>query len=624
MNHILVKATKREVVLVITTYGTDSFTLQSYLTMLRILVLCSVLSLFFILKVDGLRGGSRWARGLTRIQNNILKRADPIRMLQTGSSLTSVYVGSTGIWWRSSVIAAISQMEQGEKEKAMETLNIAITTLAVFDTTQAAVSPIASELIDQLVKHKGKFSNTIKGFTEYNRAVAERVVSGNADDVDDIIDNAKSLKKRIGEFFDSEAEAFIKNMKNTQGYDDLVTSLNNAKKWARGLKWFDTISGPLFDAANVAFCGWQLHNAIHDEDSPPEVRSLNIASASMGVASGAVGVTAFVVGALATTGSTLAAVAGPVGAIIGCLLSLASIIIDFINSVNPYGTIKNHLETIQKLKEGSLQYLENQVDITQQITSVFKQNAGFDTIYEINQGNLIVGLRDEQFLSVKGVDKDKNIIFNAKIRPGQEDGYLTMGKNRIFDNSKYGNFFFRPTGKVSLGYDFYGKAPKRNGKGVTVVANTAMVAEQFWIRGVHIDTRVENDNEAQNPDNVVIGETTGLADSDHLIRVYTGAGDDLLQVTGLLCNPSQHESCFVGKLGTGIDTLSFQGMDTNRVEFPGGRKPKIFVGIKFDMRDTGIHGSSKIYLRLKDSESSPVNEYGIGDVQSVDVFHGTY
>lgn len=74
----------------------------------------------------------------------MLKRADPIRMLETSSSLTSMYVGGTGIWWRSGIIASISQMEQGEQEAAMETLNIAITTLAVFDTTQATVSPIAS------------------------------------------------------------------------------------------------------------------------------------------------------------------------------------------------------------------------------------------------------------------------------------------------------------------------------------------------------------------------------------------------------------------------------------------------------------------------------------------------
>ena len=57
------------------------------------------------------------------------------------------------------------------------------------------------------------------------------MVSGSADDVDDIIDTAKAWKKRIGEFFDSEVTAF---MKNTQGYDDLVKSLNNAKTWAKG------------------------------------------------------------------------------------------------------------------------------------------------------------------------------------------------------------------------------------------------------------------------------------------------------------------------------------------------------------------------------------------------------
>ena len=136
-------------------------------------------------------------------------------MLKTGSSVTSLYVGGTGIWWRSGVIASISQMEQGEKEKAMETLNIAIATLAVFDTTQATVSPVASELIEQLVKHKGKFPNTFSGLTNYNKAVTEGVVSGSADDVDDIINSAKAWKKRIGEFFDSEVTAF---MKNSQGW----------------------------------------------------------------------------------------------------------------------------------------------------------------------------------------------------------------------------------------------------------------------------------------------------------------------------------------------------------------------------------------------------------------------
>ena len=135
-----------------------------------------------------------------------------------------------------------------------------------------------------------------------------------------------------------------------------------------------------------------------------------------------------------------------------------------------------------------------------------------------------------------------------------------MGKNQIFDKSRYQNL--KQEGRVPRGYDFYGKRTKPDGKGVTVVANTAMVAELFWIRGVEIDTRVENDEQEVNPGNVVIGEMTGLTESDHRFRVYTGAGDYLLQVTGLPRNGwTYNENCLWGVLGTGINSLSFQGMN---------------------------------------------------------------
>ena len=83
---------------------------------------------------------------------------------------------------------------------------------------------------------------------------------------------------------------------------------------------------------------------------------------------------------------------------------------------------------------------------------------------------------------------------------------------------------------MELGYDYYGNVTNPEGKGVTVVANTAMVAEQFSIRGVRIDTEVENDEEQKNPDNVVFGEYAGLAWAGYN-KFYTGAGDDLVQVT---------------------------------------------------------------------------------------------
>ena len=55
-----------------------------HLAMPHILVLCTVLSLFYLPEIDSLRAGASWARGLKKIQDNILNLADPIRMLRTG------------------------------------------------------------------------------------------------------------------------------------------------------------------------------------------------------------------------------------------------------------------------------------------------------------------------------------------------------------------------------------------------------------------------------------------------------------------------------------------------------------------------------------------------------------
>lgn len=67
-------------------------------------------------------------------------------------------------------------------------------------------------------------------------------------------------------------------------------------------------------------------------------------------------------------------------------------------------------------------------------------------------------MRSDTPSNIIGVNFHSSIIFDAKVSPGEEKGYLTMGKNRIFDTSKYpSNIFFNPRGEVTLGYDFYGK-----------------------------------------------------------------------------------------------------------------------------------------------------------------------
>ena len=99
----------------------------------------------------------------------------------------------------------------------------------------------------------------------------------------------------------------------------------------------------------------------------------------------------------------------------------------------------------------------------------------------------------------------------------------------------------------------------------------------------------------------MIGELTGLTESDHRFRVYTGAGDYLLQVAGLPRNGwTYHENCLWGVLGTGINSLSFQGMNP-ATGHPDGTS-QVFVGIKFNMRDTGQVLATELNLRMKNQK----------------------
>eukprot|EP00112_Aurelia_sp_Birch-Aquarium-sp1_P008842 Seg1985.6 transcript_id=Seg1985.6/GoldUCD/mRNA.D3Y31 product="hypothetical protein" protein_id=Seg1985.6/GoldUCD/D3Y31 len=395
-----------------------------------------------------------FSTSIAKLGNKFLSRSNPVKMTATGATVTSLYVGSTGIWFRSDTIAAINELERGEKEEAMQSLQLAIATLAVFDVTQATVQPIASVMINKMIKAKGFFPTTFTHLTNYKEALPNAVLNG-GDSADDILDVMIPLKEKIKQSFDNEVVSFLKN---SQGFDDLATSLRNAKTWAKVAKWGDVLAGPIFDSAMVGFSLYQLFLAINDDVSAPEARELSIVSASLGVASGAVGIASFAFAALAPAASTIAAVGGPIGAIIGCLLGLTAIIIDLINSVNPYTKIKQQLETLQALKTESLKYLDAPVNIAKDFAPQ-GLNTGFDTIYEVNQASLVdfAGARTEDYVPWVGLDDDPIIFFKAKDPVQSEGDYLVKGKNRVFDKSKFQNVFFKPSGKPHVGFDFYGK-----------------------------------------------------------------------------------------------------------------------------------------------------------------------
>ncbi len=210
---------------------------------------------------------ARFSPGIRRLGRKFLSHSDPAKMAATSATVTSLYVGATGIWFRSDTIAAINHLEQGEKEKAMQSLNLAIATLAVFDITQATVMPIGSLLMDELIKARGFFPETFARLTSYKQALPAAVLR-DSQTADDVLDAVIPLKERIKQAFDNEVTSFLRN---SQGYEDLVTNLNRAKTWARAAKWADVLAGPVFDAAMVGFSAYQLHLAISDTDSAPEV-----------------------------------------------------------------------------------------------------------------------------------------------------------------------------------------------------------------------------------------------------------------------------------------------------------------------------------------------------------------
>eukprot|EP00112_Aurelia_sp_Birch-Aquarium-sp1_P017011 Seg3905.1 transcript_id=Seg3905.1/GoldUCD/mRNA.D3Y31 product="hypothetical protein" protein_id=Seg3905.1/GoldUCD/D3Y31 len=563
-----------------------------------------------------------YSRGVANLGNRFLSRYDPAKMTATASTVTSLYVGSTGIWFRSDTIAAINQLERGEKEEALQSLQMAISTLAVFDITQATVQPIASVMINKMIKKKGFFPTFFEGLTSYKRALPDAVLTaGNS--ADDVLDVMIPLKESIKDAFEREVTAF---MRRSQGYDDLVTSLRNAKTWAKVARWGDVLAGPIFDSAMVGFSAYQLHLAINDKDSASEVRELNIASASLGIASGAVGIASFAVAALATAGTALAAFAGPIGAIIGCLLGLTAIIIDLVNSVNPYNNIKQQLETLHALKTESLKFLDTPVNIARDFTP-HGLNTGFDTIYEVNQAALIdfAGARTEGNNYWLGLDKDPTIFFKARDPVQREGDYLANGKNRVYDKSRYQNIFFRPEGTPHIGYDFYGKngvssTSEGHRAGVTVRVNTALIADNFWQRGIEINTLVQDDEEKKAPDNVIIGHVGSLSRAQGEVRVATGAGDDVLQLTGMVfVRDNARGRSLVGLLGSGINTLSFRGFDRSKLDsIKLNDIDSKVIAIHFNMVQNPNPEQGKLYLKLDNSEK--VHK---GTIAGVSVFYGS-
>ena len=335
-----------------------------------------------------------------------------------------------------------------------------------------------------------------------------------------------NAKTDVAVAFQTDVEkGWSKFIKNCAIYDDMVKDLKGVKTWAKAAKWADVLTGPLFDAATIAFGAWKLSEAIKKEDP------YAIASSSLSIASGVAGITGFVAGALATAGSTLAAVAGPVGAVIGALLGIASIIVEIVASFNPYTRINKEIKMIKTLRDNSKKLLD--VDMKNLANLVPNgSNFTFSWVFEANQGLMVE--------YIHGRIKDWRVPLKFRLetpRRKEEGGYIVVGKKRKFDKGRYaGNLFFSPSGLTNLGYDFYGKKAIQQFRGVMVMVTTDFVDKKPGVELKGIDIETYNKEYPSEQDNVVIDSVVNL-DSRQTIKVKTGCGDDVIQINGIIGKP---------------------------------------------------------------------------------------
>lgn len=88
----------------------------------------------------------------------------PIKGLEQSAEMAGYTFGIVGAYWRSNTLAAYAQMSRGEIQEAMETIQLAIATLTVWDLGQGIAYPVVHKLVDRMIKNQQLFGNTIQAF----------------------------------------------------------------------------------------------------------------------------------------------------------------------------------------------------------------------------------------------------------------------------------------------------------------------------------------------------------------------------------------------------------------------------------------------------------------------------
>ena len=487
----------------------------------------------------------------------------------------------------SSIIAALSKVVGGRRDEAMNDLYAAVATITNYIINDRFLYMIGKDAIDSISRSK-KFSRTREAFANYNRALFTHLFELQ-DDTD-----RKEVLAQIERAMYFVKRAFADEVYKLSDRSKTIKKMKKLKDWG-GTNDITGIISFAFDVISLRVNLRLLREAIDNHES------INVAAHCLGISAGIIGIDDFV----AAVKSEIR-VLSYTGMMVGSLMNVA---VTFLNIHNQKHFTESETDiqinfesktAIETLGEHSKKQLRMLMLL------ISNQRLFLNDLYVVNQGVLpkwgILYGEDRgalQFGAFSNGSEGDSPIYRKE---DSSDIFLVAGKARRVRKAE------QPSTDVEtdiVGFDFYGTFSRGYPyKGSTVIVSTENISTQkYRLNSLKINTCLQK--QWYHPsDHLLLTDMMNM-DQGENIDVNMGKGDDVIIINGMLGRfENSSEGLLKADLGSGLNSLSFEGMDHNR---------KDIKGIFFDSKDGKLS-----YFHGPDAKL-----HNIGTVQPVHILFGS-
>lgn len=474
---------------------------------------------------------------------------------------------------KSSIISALSKVIGEDYDEAKRGLYESVATVTNYILQDRFLYMIGKDAIDSISTRK-EFTETRRAIENYNEALYGKLF-GESKNID-----KKGVRQHIDKAMFHVNKAFSDELFRLSKKSTVMKHLKKINTWARK-KDLANMLGFAFDVISLRVSLKLLKDSINSHEE------VKVSANLLGICAGMVGLDDFV-SAVASQIEIL----DEKGPLVGALLSIAVTFAKIhqnrkMQTEEPTAKVGYESKAIiEKLGDTSKRQLDRLVS---HINGV---DISLNDIYVVNKGLLpkwgILYGKDRGPLQFGAFEDGGAGDFPLYRKQDGSDVFLIGGKPRRITKAQ------QPKGdeeRELVGFDFYGTFAKGYPyKGSTIFVSTDGVhTPDYRLNGLRINTCLQKPWFHPN-DHLLLTDMSNL-DLGERIEVDMGKGDDVLIINGMFgafSNQSSetNESTLFVDLGSGLNTLSFEGMSRQR---------KDIEGIFFDRKDSKLsyfHGKN--------------------------------